>query len=204
MNRNIKELERDDDGIALEEPHFDEAATVLSARPVVPLAEVERESRLGGVWAAGVIVVALVLGALGATLVYTFRGEDPATSSANADDQAEPSSPLLEAGVAAIASETPLVSTSPEPLAEAPTQPAKASAPSAAVKRTPVRSGVSERQRDESEILERRQQEKEIRIADKRERRRERRAEREARRNQGERSDDLLRIREIFEGSPRP
>src|SRR6266576_518125 len=65
-----------DDAVPLTEPHFDEEATVLSARPVVPLAEIKEEERsrkrlLMGLAMAG----SLMLGALATSFVYKQRGE---------------------------------------------------------------------------------------------------------------------------------
>src|SRR6185295_18479585 len=60
----------------LSEPHFEEEATVLSARPVVPLGDLPSEQRSGkGLAFSLVIVIAIIVGALGATLFYQRSSE---------------------------------------------------------------------------------------------------------------------------------
>ena len=57
--------------LQLAEPHFDEEATLLSARPVVPLEEIMVEARSRRRLVIGLAMVgSLVMGALGATLIY--------------------------------------------------------------------------------------------------------------------------------------
>ncbi len=196
------------DGVELEEPHFDQEATVLSARPVVPLEVVEKKERSGKRWAfAAVIVGALLIGALSAALVYKLRDAEPA-SVAQEGELAEPPVRTVEAGVGAIAPAEP---TSPnEPVMEEAAEKIPAKAPVSTV-REPV--GVSRNGRQnrdssnnrEEQLAEERELQKENRRAERKmERRRLRRAERQAQRNAEPRSDDLLRIREIFEGAPRP
>ena len=73
MESNITEPEHFSND-ALTEPHFDEEATMLSARPVVPLEEIRAETNSRRRLAFGLsILVALVIGALGATLIYKHR-----------------------------------------------------------------------------------------------------------------------------------
>lgn len=204
MKANTREAELLD-GVELEEPHFDEEATVLSARPVVPLEVVEKKERSGKRWAfAAVIVVALLIGAFSAALIYKLRDAEPSTV-AQEERFVQPPVRTLEAGVGASVAETPSAN---KPQVEEAVAKIPAKAPVSTV-REPVavsRNGRQNRADDDREerIAEERELQKENRRADKLERRRQRRAERQAQRNGDSRSDDLLRIREIFEGAPRP
>ena len=59
----------------LREPHFDEEATVLSARPVVPLEVVKAEERSKKHLLFGLAMAcSLVMGAVAAKLIYKQRG----------------------------------------------------------------------------------------------------------------------------------
>jgi hypothetical protein len=57
----------------LDEPHFDDERTLLSAKPVVPLDQVQSESRMKALRLTATITVAVVLGTLGARFVYYRR-----------------------------------------------------------------------------------------------------------------------------------
>ena len=74
---NITERRYSDDNLQIGEPHFEEEATLLSAQPVVPLNEIRDDKREAGSkkrLAFGLSIVAsLVIGALGATLVFRQR-----------------------------------------------------------------------------------------------------------------------------------
>lgn len=206
MKTNTRELELSD-GLELAEPHFDEEATVLSARPVVPLEVVEKKERSGKRWAfAAVIVGALLIGAFSAAMVYKLRDAEP-TTVAQEDDLTQPAPSALESGVGAIA--TAEAPSSQEPVIEEVADKTPAKAPVAtvrepvAVSRTARPARPSSDDRDEP-TAEERELQKENRRAEKIEKRRQRRADRQAQRNGDGRSDDLLRIREIFEGAPRP
>ena len=194
------------DPVELDEPHFDEEATVLSARPVVPLEVVEKKERSVKRWAlAAAVGVALLIGAFSATLVYKL-GNDSSTVTQE-KELAQPSAPPLESGVEGSVAEVPVPAPSNQTLEE-PAE--KVVSRPVSSRREPLsrieRTAQTRRDDDrEEQIAADREMEKDIRRAEKRERRRlERRAERQAQRNGGTRSDDLLRIREIFEGAPRP
>ncbi|HYJ88534.1 MAG TPA: hypothetical protein VEW46_20880 [Pyrinomonadaceae bacterium] len=230
VNKTEPDLSRDE--ILLDEPHFDEESTILSARPVVPLEVVEAKSRsVRNIFIGSAIVVALFIGAFAATFVYKLRAEQEA-SDITANDSAGQNQPSLESGVAAIESQDP------EPVVEAQEPEATAldrNQPDqrAVVKNVPatspplisrapaprtVRNGTKPRKQDEpleEELASQRELNQEIRRAERREQRREeRREERRARRveeakhQRGDRNsratDDLSRIREIFEGRPKP
>src|SRR5882724_7342546 len=79
MESNIKNQRSSGADLHLAEPHFDEEATLLSARPVVPLCEV-RETRSGRRLALGLaMAISVMAGALGATLIYKQSGQKQAT-----------------------------------------------------------------------------------------------------------------------------
>jgi hypothetical protein len=215
----------------LDEPHFDEEATLMSARPVVPLHKVQDQERSGRRLVFGLLLVAaLVVGALGATLVYMQRAENRSTAVvetsspvADPDAQVEPrgndaanaasSSDVGEAAAGSQESE-PLVAEHTEDQVKrdesenddtsiVPNRPL----PSISEKPEIV---ASQRNDDDDDGG---NQEKEMRRAERKEARRLKRLEereakeaekREKRADKGRSENDLLRIREIFEGSPRP
>ena len=67
-----------DERARLSEPHFDEEATVLSARPVVPLEEVEslrRDLRLARPWVLGLSLAGALLIGVFATAIYYSQSD---------------------------------------------------------------------------------------------------------------------------------
>lgn len=203
--------------VRLDEPHFDEEATLLSAQPVVPLDEVKAKTRSKARLAlASAIVGGLLIGLLTATLIYRYVGanEPRVLETASVTEQPEADKQQNSAGgttvepedTAVVATEeekTPIVA--PEEPVNARPEPASAK-PEPAARNAPESRPVIARDSPDSEDDE--NVEREIRRAERQEERRERRrAAREARREPRERAqttDDLLRIREIFEGTPRP
>ncbi|HET6647124.1 MAG TPA: hypothetical protein VFH01_07340 [Pyrinomonadaceae bacterium] len=193
-------------------PHFDEDATLLSARPVVPLHEVKAEtrSRRRRVIFGLTILAAILLGAISATLLLMQSGNN-AESAADASVN-QPIAPISGvAGGSASESADASILEFEEP--DEKPQPVKArgvnnSPNSAIAKRTeaPIQRrsaksvNMSSSDRDVEENLE--NDEIELRRAERKEARRA--ARRENRRHREQTVDDLLRIREIFEGSPRP
>lgn len=205
MKTNTKQpelLER----VELDEPHFDEEATVLSARPVVPLEVVEKKERSIKRWAmAAAVVVALLIGAFSATLIYKLRSDSSTIAQEEKIDQ--PAAPTLESGVEGVVAAVPVPAASVEIRRETTEKVASkpVSSRPESVSRVERRAQTMRDYDREEQIAADREMEKESRRAEKRERRRmQRRADREAQRSAGARSDDLLRIREIFEGAPRP
>lgn len=82
MDMNITERRYSDDNLQIGEPHFEEEATLLSAQPVVPLDEIrddkpEASSRKHLAFGLS-ILASLIIGALGATVVFRQRGQRPA------------------------------------------------------------------------------------------------------------------------------
>lgn len=217
----------------LDEPHFDEEATLMSARPVVPLHEVKAEERSGRRFVFGLLLVAaLMIGVFGATLVYRQRAENRSTAvvetgSPVSEADAPPEPRLNKAGEASSNSDVgeaapgsqepaPLVAEQAEDYAgreesgndDASPVPERRSPP---ISRNPAPSTGTNQ--PEQEIDARNDEEGEIRRAERREARRLKRmeergasheAKREIRADKGRSDNDLLRIREIFEGSPRP
>lgn len=186
-------------------PHFDDEVTVQSARPVVPLHEVESSSRSRQkmLLVASLCLAALV-GAVAASFVFSDRTQDVEESAtATIPESSEDGSTGFiaasgEAGGATVdPSETIATDiettrvdrTEDEPEVQTPTIVSRPQPVKNARVPKPVEKDVSK-----TEDLE----------ADERQTRREER--REARRLRRERraGDGLTRIREIFEGSPRP
>lgn len=235
MESNTTEQDLSRAELLLDEPHFDEEATLLSARPVVPLEVVEAKSRSGRRWALAIAVgVALLIGAFGSTVIYRLRGVQQTTSVTGLNDPSSQNQPSIGSGVAAVESHEP-VTQIPKPEDEHPvventpaTQPPLISRePLPRAARKSIKSRTEDEGQDEAleeDIAEQRAFDKEIRRAERREERRaerreERRAERgeerrprrvekEAKHQSGDQdvrsTDDLLRIREIFEGRPKP
>lgn len=203
METNITEQQYSDGNLALAEPHFDEEATVAAARPVVPLQQIATKARSKRLAFGLSIVVALMVGALGATLIYKQRAQDPATAivdtavagfGASGDGTNPASMPEAKEGAAgqaageAVREDNAFVADQkPKPQVAARIGPAKART----VQEKPVSQADEKQMWRQERFEERRLRNKE-----------EREARREGRRRR--KSDDLLRIREIFEGSPRP
>lgn len=192
-------------------PHFDEDATLLSARPVVPLHEVKAETRSRRRVIFGLtILAAVLLGAISATLLLLQSGNNT-ESAADAALNQPLTPPSGVAGGSASESADASILELGEP--DEQPQPAKArgvnNSPNspiakrteAPIQRMPSRSvKMGSSDRNVEETLE--NDEIEFRRAERREARRA--ARRENRRRSEQTVDDLLRIREIFEGSPRP
>jgi hypothetical protein len=192
-------------------PHFDEEATVLSARPVVPLQEVEAKNRSRNNLILGLILtLAVIAGALGAALVYQQRSKDRVV--AGETDAVTPSATgvQLTAGI-----DGEVVSTRADSVAPVPVRPNDTSTNQARNIEPPVRA-VAGSQRASQRVPAPRYDARQTEDMDRRALWEARRAEhwrrirdedresgREARRGRPSKRD-LMRIREIFEGSPRP
>ena len=185
----------------LPEPHFDEEATVLAARPVVPLDEVKAEESSRKRLLFGLAMAfSLTMGALAATLIYKQRGEGQSRAISTAVpgaagivvDEPVRTTANVEAVGDAAAEKVPEADASTVDR-ESPAPVSQSTIPTAVEKRT------LSQEVEESELT------RAERIS---ERRLRRRAERQARRESGGRprraSDDLLKIRDIFEGPARP
>jgi hypothetical protein len=202
--------------LQLASPHFDEESTVLSARPVVPLKDIwetkaKRRSARHLVFGLS-ILASLILGALGATVIYKQRGQEAAAVIVNA---AVPGSGTITPDSAATASATG--EAKGEVAKAGPWNgrtPAENKKPEVRVARRVEQPVVSRRvlpvkaeKRQEAPRYE--TDESEMRRAERvdewRHRRAaEREAHRDARGRRNRSADDLLRIRDIFEGPRRP
>jgi hypothetical protein len=198
-------------------PHFDEEVTLLAARPVVPLTKIKK-SGLRRPWPLGLALVAAVLmGALTATLIaysQQDRADETVADETLATEAIESSSNFAQKDVfaSALAGAEGLATDSEEPqdlAVEKPNDPetniatVSASAPTKKIQAPEIARSASKPMKatsvsQEEDFL----SEKEVRSAERREVRRHRRDSERARRDRS--SDELLRIREIFEGPPRP
>ncbi|HKO44578.1 MAG TPA: hypothetical protein VJU84_14965 [Pyrinomonadaceae bacterium] len=199
----------------LDEPHFDEEATI-AARPVVPLGEVKAENRSKAGFAVALAIGGgLLIGLLTATLIYRYLGASQAPTVETTTVAEQPANQLpSEAGGAAVGVEdsavtsveedSPVetVSQTREPLPEN-----EASKPVRNQDRSPevasrrpvvVRESRPPIGEEDEEVA------RASRRAERQEGRRERRRAKRQERQSGQTADDLTRIREIFEGSPRP
>ena len=199
----------------LNEPHFDEEATVLSAKPVVPLEEIKtRETSKKRLVLGAAMLFAVLVGAVGGVFVYKQRSENETNASAltanpevegSAGALAEPATAehsVAEAGSGAVPEAQPREVKKSQPQTTVPKSVTVVSAPEKTNKR--VKHGES----DDMIIADRDDDERELRRQQRMEARQMRRRGewvdmREGRRRRNN-SDDLLRIRDIFEGPRRP
>ena len=198
-----------DQGLSL--PHFDEEATLFSARPVVPLNEVKAETRSKRRMIFGLTIAAAVLGgAIGATPLLMQSGQDssgeaeaqlsqPVDPSSGASGGSEPNPVESKAQLPTATEDKPTTKEGQRSRASTADSPRPARIPRSSAK--PAKASTSVEESDEN----READEWELRRAERREARRfNREARRERRYGREQTGDDLLRIREIFEGSPRP
>lgn len=191
---------------ALSLPHFDEDATLLSARPVVPLHEVKAQTRSRRHIVFGLTIVAAILvGAISATLLLMQNGQNSQSAA-----EAEVNQPTVSSSGAAGGSTSESAEARVPVPAEPDNEPQTTEVPSAhdssikkrstaTISRRSVKPAGSPDQVSDEDFE---NDGFEPRRAERREARREARRQRRNRREQV--GDELLRIREIFEGSPRP
>ena len=205
-------------GQNLDEPHFDEEATI-AARPVVPLGEVKTENRSKAGFAVALAICGgLLIGLLTATLIYQYlgAGQAPTVETTPVAGQTANQLPSAAGGAAvdvedsavtSVEEDTP-VETAIEKRERLPEN--EESNPVESQGRSPQ---VASRRpvvvRESRPPIEEENEEaaRDIRAERQEERRERRRAMRQARRQQrqsGQTADDLTRIREIFEGAPKP
>jgi hypothetical protein len=213
MESNISDQRISGSESQLAEPHFDEEATLLSARAVVPLEKVSAKARLNRPWLFALALAgALFLGAAATAIYYSRLNNREVRPQANVDTSSsnvqstqsdEPAGVLNESQ--AIAGGSALDSGRADGSAKA--EPEEATSPVSSttsrntkdeVARRPTHTPttIAERSNRKAEIRE------ELRAARREARKRNRQLGQE--RRAAKNSDDLLRIREIFEGSPRP
>lgn len=188
----------------LPEPHFDEEATVLSAQPVVPLDEV-KATKSGAAfsrpWILGLSVAGALLVGVLATALYFSRSSDENLSALEGIDVVSGVAGVSDEsfnGFSGPASSQPKVETSEAAVMKPAEvrQPVRVSNDSDKKPQPRLVAVIKEKNNDDQDSLEDRK-------AARRQARRERRREDRERRS-GKSSDELLRIRDIFEGSPRP
>jgi type IV secretory pathway VirB10-like protein len=203
MESNISDSDQQPFGtdLPLAEPHFDEEATVLSARPVVPLKKVVARARLTWVLVIGLTFAgACVVGMLAAGIYYSRLSGNSSKPLANTEitsgvqarstEMDHPKTPPAppprvsdESDTSArVSSVTPVPIEEPETSTEAPKKPV---ARRVDVFTFPRSGGYQDRREVRRE-----------------ERERKREMKRENQENKSSR--DLLRIREIFEGPHKP
>ncbi|HEV2883809.1 MAG TPA: hypothetical protein VGW36_03065 [Pyrinomonadaceae bacterium] len=207
MQSNNPEQTFPTDDPTLTEPHFDEEATVLSARPVVPLERVPTRSRINRNWIFAFALAGAVLIGVAGTAIYYSRLLDRITDSTTAanDPQSSTLPEVVAGGAMALPSsvnsdsDAELRAEVKTPVEPAPVIEKETAAPRPAANRTVERRSRPAFEDDDDREKEDRREER--RAERKAERQRERELKRERR---AARSDDLLRIREIFEGSRRP
>jgi hypothetical protein len=198
--------------LPLSEPHFDDEATMLSARPVVPLDEVEpyeaqTRSRLPRWWVlAATIAGAMLLGVVVGAGYYSFASRESAHALIDTES--------IAAGVDGMSTAAPVTTgnseaapvvnhtSAAEPNTELGTRQAPAAAPQPEVSANESRKPTARR----VDVLTSRSSPDEMQTREERKLRREaekriRELERESR---NPKSRDLTRIREIFEGPQRP
>ena len=190
----------------VQQPHFDDELTVLSARPVVPLEQIEAKVKHRRRWFLGsAFAVAMLLGAASALVSAYFKlraAPEPDIQSFSVSDSSS------------------VVSSLPEPAPEETLLPVAESIPESTPAPQPRKRDRADRTerpvfvepplRDEDDELRR------IRVAvlvdqweERRQRRAERREERRAERRERRRAErdsgrDLSNLDEIFEGRRRP
>lgn len=211
METNITDQQQSGAELQLSEPHFDEEATLLSARPVVPLRDIPVRGVQRRLFYGLMLIVAIMAGALAATFVYK-QGSHKST--ATTSERSTSTSQEVAPGVTSGASGT--ISDSPEVTAAV-----TENGDTVATQEMPIPASAARTRKPEpsfspdtdtgSEIpqrIEDHRMTREMRRAERMEARHLRRsAEREPNRetrHNGQSARDLLRIREIFEGSPRP
>ncbi len=195
-------------GLSLAEPHFDEEATVLSAKPVVPLTNVKQvdsapKKTALRPWVLGLSLMGALLVGILATAMYYSR--------ASGDDSKVLDATELSAGAAATPAETENVFSGPAVEQKvSKVNPPVADASQRAVRDEKAKTAAAPQKKPAPrlvEVITENQRPRRDSEEDRDDLKAERREAREARRRdrrERKTSDDLMRIRDIFEGSPRP
>jgi len=184
--------------LPLAEPHFDDEATLLSARPVVPLDEVpnygpEKTSRLTRGWMFVVtIVAAMLLGVIAGGAYYSYANRESARQYIKVEN--------IIAGAEGWSTETPITSDAP----------AASSVDRTMSAQSPAEGPVSASQPEISSNQARKPVARRVDVLtfpSTREERKAARRQAKAQRKELERASrdrNVMRIREIFEGPQRP
>jgi hypothetical protein len=207
MESNTTEQESLNAEPELAEPHFDEEATLLSARPVVPLDEIKANTRFRRPWVPGVTIAGALLLGIAASVFY-FSGQSVSTSKAFGDSAA------IASGVEAYAADPGRANNFRPAITQALPEPVNPEIPGPDISSTspPSDSAARTSKKPAARLVDvitsnpGRYREKEIREERKAAREEEKERRREARREMRDEksSDDLIRIREIFEGRHKP
>jgi hypothetical protein len=198
---------------SLSEPHFDDEATVLSARPVVPIGEVASKAGFSRPWVFGLAVVAALLLGVSATAFYYSRFP-------TIEGRSLVSIETVSSDVQGVASEAHSLNELREATGTTDSDDSFAESNKSAKAKTPASSRplTASPLNSSTGRLKKPAHRREARVIDQRfdyvnETREQRRAaRRESKERKGEirarraarRSDEVLRIREIFEGPARP
>jgi hypothetical protein len=188
------------------EPHFDDERTLLSARPVVPLANIEKKARHRRQWfLGGAFALAMMLGAASALVASYLKLRNAPQTATELSVEPEVETAPMAVVEAAPSEETPVVEDenveTPEETAPAPTKrESVARHRTVAPRHDPVEEPDA-RQPSEAESL---QQIRDAVLYDQWQERRARRVRRERRRAERYNHRDLSDLNEIFEGRRRP
>ncbi len=199
--------------LPLAEPHFDDEATVLSARRVVPLDEVPsygspKASRLARGWMfAAMVLGSLLIGVVGGAAYYSYRNREAAQSfvdvervAAGVDGMSTEPASNNDAGPPANMPAVSNATTDASAKVSQNENPASLTHPadSSAEPRRPVARRIEVLTFPSNSDEKQAREERKTARKEAKERRRE--LERESRKSR----DDLMRIREIFEGPQKP
>lgn len=191
----------------VEQPHFDDKLTTLTARPVVPLEEIEAKVKHRRRWfLGGAFAMAMLLGAASALVSAYFKLRnipDPELQTTVVSTVAEPEPAATQEQEPVAASMLPVVEEVEEQPAPTPTPVPKRPARITTAEHTNHPVVIEPRLNEEDELRRIRDsvlidewQERRARRVERRERRERRRAQRSGR--------DLSNLDEIFEGPRRP
>ena len=214
MDKNYSSTDRSavfDQDLSL--PHFDEEATLLSARPVVPLSEVRVDTRSPRRVIFGLtILVAILVGAIGATLMMPgsensqraaeTEVSQPTRSSAGTSGGSTSAPDEARVPLASALLEEPQMEEVPRSRDSSTKRRQTAAISPSSIKPTISRSSIKPVRTDDETAEDFNSDGRELRRAERRDARRE--AKRQLRQRREQMGDDVLRIREIFEGPPRP
>ena len=207
MSKNCTSTDQSTFDRALSLPHFDEDATLISARPVVPLWELDAKPRSRRRAIFGLTILGAILIGASGTLMLLQSDQN----SQNAPEVEVNNPTLLSSGAAGgpvPESAEPRIPIALPPAEKPPIRELKNARDSLAKRSTKAAvlpgsaKPVSVANPEAEKVEDFENDERQLRRAQRRNARRETRRELRNRREQ--RQDDLLRIREIFEGSPRP
>jgi type IV secretory pathway VirB10-like protein len=181
--------------MVVEQPHFDDERTVLSAQPVVPLERIETKVRQRRRWFLGsAFVVAMLLGAASALVSAYFKLRNAPEPEVQTLSITDTSSVVPSFPDQSLESSLPVVESTPTPR---PRNTDRATRVAPPVVEPPLRDEEDELRRIRDAVLVDEWQERRQRRAERRERRRAQHPERDSER-------DLSNLDEIFEGRRRP